>query len=258
MWRNASTAETLEPQPAAGLGRQAPPRLCLENLGYRSGDTPLLDGISASLSPRGISVVLGPNGAGKTLLLRLCHGLLPATTGRVRWGEMTPAQAGQRIGMVFQHPLLMRRSVLGNVTFALSALGVPWRQRRARALEALRETGLEPLARRPARRLSGGERQRLGLARVLAMGSDIVLLDEPSANLDPQATRYVEQLVSRLRERGGKIIMTTHDLAQARRLADEILFMHKGRLLEQTPAREFFAFPATEQARGFLAGELLT
>ena len=258
MQQSASTAEVLQPRLDVPAERWAPPRLRLQDLCFRAGDRNLLEHVSAEVAARGISVVLGPNGAGKTLLLRLCHGLLTPTAGRVRWGEMTPAQAGQRIAMVFQHPLLMRRSVLGNVTFALAATGVPWWQRRGRALEALRETGLEALARQPARRLSGGERQRLGIARVLAMGSDIVLLDEPSANLDPQATQMVEQLVIRLRERGGKVVMTTHDLGQARRLGDEVLFLHQGRLVEQAHAAKFFAAPRTREARAFLAGELLT
>ncbi len=258
MQQSATTAKSRDLRPGAGADTRAPPRLRLQNLGLRAGDHDLLQNISADLAARGISVVLGPNGAGKTLLLRLCHGLLRPTAGRVRWGALSPSQAGGRIAMVFQHPLLMRRSVLANVSFALAARGVPWRERRPRAMAALIETGLESMARRPARRLSGGERQRLGIARVLAMGSDIVLLDEPSANLDPEATHRVEQLVARLRERGGKVIMTTHDLGQARRLADEVLFLHQGRLLEQAAAADFFAGARTPQARAFLAGELLT
>jgi tungstate transport system ATP-binding protein len=159
--------------------------------------------------------------------------------------------------MVFQRPVLLRRSVLANAVYPLRLLGLPAAERSARALAALELVGLSALAARPARKLSGGEQQRLALARVAALGPELLFLDEPCASLDPAATRAVEEIVTGLAARGTKIVMTTHDLGQARRLAGEVLFLHRGRLLERTPAATFFHQPATPEAAAFLQGDLV-
>jgi tungstate transport system ATP-binding protein len=227
--------------------------LRLEAVGYvRNGHT-LLHPISLVLVGLEATVVLGPNGAGKSLFLRLLHGLIPATSGRIRWaGDPAQAQA-----MVFQRPVMLRRSVVANLAYPLRLLRLPRAERARRVEEALSMSGLAALADRHARLLSGGEQQRLALARAWVRRPEVLFLDEPTANLDPAATRSVEAMVARVQEAGTKVLMTTHDLGQARRLAEEVLFLHRGRLLEQAPAERFFAGPATAEARAFVRGELL-
>ncbi len=232
----------------------------VSDLVYEAGGERLLHDIGFRLTAGSRTVLLGPNGAGKSLMLRLCHGLLTPTMGTIRWGGEVladPARARRHQAMVFQRPVLLRRSARGNVEHALSVHRVPRRDRRARADLALAQTGLAGLGDRPARALSGGEQQRLALARAWATTPQVLFLDEPTANLDPAATRAVETLIDGFHAAGTKIVMTTHDLAQARRMADEILFIHHGKLLERTPAGRFFSAPATREAQAFVKGELL-
>jgi tungstate transport system ATP-binding protein len=159
---------------------------------------------------------------------------------------------------VFQHPVSLRRTVAANINYVLSIQGKPRRQRPALVCGALEQAGLLNLARRPARLLSGGEQQRLALARAWALKPQVLLLDEPTASLDPAATQMVEVFLEQISKTGTKIIMTTHDLGQARRLADEVLFLHRGRLLEHGPAAAFFSAPQSKEATAFLEGHLLS
>jgi len=218
----------------------------------------LIDHVSCRLDGPGRTVILGPNGAGKSVLLRLCHGLLAPTAGHIRWGGASPVETMHRRGIVFQRPVMLRRSVAANVEHVLKIKGVPRIRRPALVEAALAQSGLGSLGQRQARTLSGGEQQRLAIARAWLLEPAVVLLDEPTANLDPGATRAVEELIINLGATGAKIIMTTHDIAQARRLADEVMFLHHGRLLEHRPAAEFFAGPRDPNAAGFIAGELIT
>jgi len=229
--------------------------LSLEGLSYAAGGETLIKDVSVELTAGPRTIILGPNGAGKSLLLRLCHGLLQPTGGRIRWQDGVLASR-RRQAMVFQRPVMLRRSAAGNIAFALKLSGFGRRERRARIAEVLERTGLRALAHQPARVLSGGEQQRLALARAWALEPEVLFLDEPTASLDPGATRAVEELVDSIHRSGTKIVMTTHDLAQARRLADEILFLNRGRLVERSPAAPFFAGPATPEAGAFLRGEL--
>lgn len=231
--------------------------LVVEGLALELGGRRLLDDLSFTLERGGCTLILGPNGAGKSLLLRVLHGLVPASAGRLRWQEPDPARRRAAQAFVFQKPVLLRRSVRADLASALAARGVPRRERRARIEEALALVGLEGTLGRAARTLSGGEQQRLALARAWALRPQLLLLDEPTASLDPAATRRVEAIVRDLVARGVTILMSTHDLGQARRLADRILFLHEGRLVEQGPARLFFDRPRTAAARAFLAGGLL-
>jgi len=231
--------------------------LALEDVGLELGGHRLLAGITCRIGAGTRTVVLGPNGAGKSLLLRLCHGLLRPSAGTIRWAADDAALVRRAQALVFQRPVLLRRSAIANVEYALAVRGVPRRERRPRAAAALARVGLEDLAARPARVLSGGEQQRLALARAWALGPRVLFLDEPSANLDPAATRMIEAAIRAMHAEGVKIVMTTHDLAQARRLADEILFLHKGRLIEHAEAAAFFRRPRSAEARAFVAGELL-
>jgi tungstate transport system ATP-binding protein len=194
------------------------------------------------------TIVLGANGAGKSVLMRLMHGLLAPTSGKVFWAG-TGRQA-----MVFQRPVMLRRSALANVVYALQLAGVRDAEQAAR--EALKEVGLAQLADRPARILSGGEQQRLALARAWALHPEVLFLDEPTANLDPHATREIEALIRAFDAAGTKIVMSTHNLGQARRLGDEVLFIHQGRLVELAPVDRFFRQPASPEAAAFIKGEL--
>jgi tungstate transport system ATP-binding protein len=230
--------------------------LRLENLTYAHRGGPLIEGISAVMAAGPRTVILGPNGAGKSLLLRLCHGLIQPTAGFVRWCGSQGGTPRLHQAMVFQRPVMLRRTVAGNVAFALKLRGLGGGQRRRRIEETLASTGLSALAHHSARVLSGGEQQRLALARAWALDPEVLFLDEPTASLDPAATRAVEELIERIHRGGTKIIMTTHDLGQAHRLADEILFLYHGRLIETGPSQQFFAGPATPEARAFLKGDL--
>jgi tungstate transport system ATP-binding protein len=217
----------------------------------------LVERLSMQLVAGPRTVILGPNGAGKSVTLRLAHGLLAPTSGRISWGQRAPSAAlRRRQAMVFQHSVHLRRSAAANVDYALGLRGLARRDRATRRRRALAQAGLEDLARRPARTLSAGEQQRLALARAWALEPEVLFLDEPTASLDPSATRAVEELTLLIHESGCKVVMTTHDLAQARRLADEVIFLHGGRLLEHAPAEKFFAGPKSEEARAFLRGEL--
>jgi tungstate transport system ATP-binding protein len=231
--------------------------LRLERVGYAAGGKALIEEVSLEIGAGPLTVLLGPNGAGKSLVLRLCHGLIRPTAGRVLWLGPEGARPRLHQAMVFQRPVMLRRSAAANIDYALSARGIPAQERRRRIHEALAETGLSDLGDRPARVLSIGEQQRLALARAWALEPQVLFLDEPTASLDPAATRAVEEIVLRIHGAGTKIVMTTHDLGQARRLADEVLFLHRGRLLEQMPAARFFQAPSTPEAAAFIQGELL-
>ncbi|MDX1576546.1 MAG: ATP-binding cassette domain-containing protein [Kiloniellales bacterium] len=235
------------------MSEAIPPRSLSEG-SYEAQGQRLIDRLSLVFGAGPRSIVLGPNGAGKSLLLRLCHGLLRPTSGRVAWSR---PQAARHQAMAFQRPVLLRRSALANVTYPLALRRVPRRHRKQLALAALERAGLAELAQRPARVLSGGEQQRLALARAWVLEPQVLFLDEPTANLDPGATRRIEALIDGFHRNGTKIVMTTHDLGQARRLADEVLFLHRGRLVERAPAQTFFHAPRSREAAAFLKGELL-
>ena len=224
---------------------------------FDAGGKRLIEHISFTVHAGPSLIILGPNGAGKSLLLRLCHGLLTPSEGTIEWAESDPIRTRDRQGMVFQRPVLLRRSVAANANFGLRLRGVPRRQRRAVVAEALRQGGLSHIATRAARVLSGGEQQRLALVRAWTLQPQVLFLDEPTAHLDPAATQTVETLLKQFHAAGTKLIMTTHDLGQARRLADEVLFLYRGRLLEHSPANSFFAQPQSVEAAAFLSGNLL-
>ncbi len=230
----------------------------LRGLSFETGGRRLIDGVDLKLENPGISVIMGPNGAGKSLLLRLMHGLISPTDGAILWaGKSADAQIRRRQAMVFQKPVLLRRTAAANITHALGLRGVGHGERSARAFEALRLAGLEKKAFTPARVLSGGEQQRLCLARALSLDPEILFLDEPTANLDPASTLAIERLLIDAKSRGIKVIVVTHDVGQARRLAQDVTFLHHGRLIEHQPASLFFEQPESDAARAFLAGGLV-
>jgi tungstate transport system ATP-binding protein len=241
-------------KPAVGLVPSILP-LSLEAVGYAVGGTPLLSDISIRIEAGRRLVVMGANGAGKSLFLRICHGLIDPTLGRRIWasGEVrAEAQA-----MVFQRPVLLRRSVAANLDYPLALKGLSRAERADTVARTLDRFGLTQLADRPARLLSGGEQQRLALARAWSMRPQILFMDEPSSALDPSATRIIEEMVAQFSDEGITVVMTTHNLGQARRLAQDVAFLHRGRLIEHRPAADFFAGPEAREARAFLAGDLV-
>lgn len=227
--------------------------LSLQDLGFAADGRAILKGITLSLRAGVRTVILGPNGAGKSVLMRLCHGLLEPSAGKVSWSA---ADAGAHQAMVFQRPVMLRRSALANIEYALGLRGIRGGEVTDRAYAALRDVGLEQAASRPARVMSGGEQQRLALARAWALRPQVLFLDEPTANLDPGASVEVERIIDAIHASGTKLVMTTHNLGQARRLADEIVFLHDGRVLETSPVDRFFQQPATPEAAAFIKGEL--
>ena len=174
----------------------------------------------------------------------------------MRWSEPDPVSVRRYQAMVFQRPVMLRRSALANVSYALELAGIPAAEREAQALAALEEVGLRHLAQRPARVLSGGEQQRLALARAWALHPEVLFLDEPTASLDPGATREIETVIKAFDAAGTKIVMATHNLGQARRLGDEVIYLQAGRVMERAPIEEFFARPATAEAAAFMKGEV--
>jgi tungstate transport system ATP-binding protein len=230
--------------------------LILEDVSFVAGGRAIIDRVSCELAAGPRTVILGPNGAGKSVLMRLCHGLLAPTSGSVAWRGSRDERRPRAQAMVFQRPVMLRRSALGNVTYGLALAGIARVEREQRARAVLEAVGLAASARHPARVLSGGEQQKLALARAWALAPEVLFLDEPTANLDPGATREVERIVEQIHGSGTKIVMTTHNLGQARRLADEILLMSGGRLVERAPVERFFAQPSTAEAAAFIQGEV--
>ena len=228
----------------------------LDQLTFGVNGTSIINGISAKIEAGPRTIILGPNGAGKSVLMRLCHGLLEPTSGSIVWHGARNGDVRRRQAMVFQRPVMLRRSALANVVYGLQLAGKSRRESTLRAMDVLEVVGLEHQAGRPARVLSGGEQQRLALARAWALGPDVLFLDEPTANLDPASTQDIERIIQAIHASETKIIMTTHNLGQARRLGDEILFISNGRLMEHTPIDRFFKEPASSEAAAFIKGEL--
>ena len=223
-------------------------------LAVRFGSVEALRGVDLDIAAGRKLVVLGANGAGKSVLLRTLHGLIEPSAGTLTWGgtaQRMPSQA-----MVFQRPVMLRRSAIANVEYALAVNGAPRGERERLARRAIERVGLAHVAHRPARVLSGGEQQRVALARAWALEPGLLFLDEPTSSLDPGAAGEVERIVHDIHATGPAVVMTTHNLGQARRLADEIVFLHAGRIAEVTPAERFFAAPASREAATFLEGEL--
>ncbi len=186
--------------------------LKLEGVVFAAGRQLIIDRVTLDIAAGPSTIILGANGAGKSVLMRLMHGLLEPTSGSLRWSEPDRQRARRRQAMVFQRPIMLRRSALANVQFALELAGIPGGEREAQALAALDEVGLRPLAHRPARVLSGGEQQRLALARAWALHPEVLFLDEPTASLDPGATREIETVIKAFDAAGTKIVMATHNL----------------------------------------------
>lgn len=227
--------------------------LRVRDLVLRFGDAVVLNGVSLDLGPSGCTMVMGANGAGKSMLLKLLHGLMQPSSGQIGWNGQVPAEVTARQALVFQKPVLLRRSVAANIDFVLKARG----KDRARAQALLEHVGLSHKADQPARLLSGGEAQRLALARALATEPEVLFLDEPTASLDPASVLAIERIVRDARDRGVRIVFVTHDIGQARRMADDVVFLHRGRVAEHSPSTDFFAAPRSAAARDYLNGNIV-
>ena len=247
--------ELARSEPAEPVAGASPVAGETRGLVYSVDGRHLVDNVDLALSGASLTVVMGPNGAGKSLLLRLMHGLIEPTAGQVRWGgQPMDVKLRARQALVFQRPVLLRRSVAANIRFVLKHRG---NNSPARLQELLEEVGLADRAGQPARLLSGGEQQRLALARALAVQPRVLFMDEPTTSLDPASTASIESIVMRAHRRGVKVVFVTHDLGQARRLADDVVFLNRGRLVEHSPAARFFQEPESQAARDYLSGRLV-
>lgn len=216
----------------------------------------LVGPIDLTLQARGTTMVIGPNGAGKTSLLRMLHGIARLRSGYVRW-SCPQDEARQRQAFVFQSPVMLRRSVRDNLAYPLRLLAMPKSQARELAAHWAEKVGLGAALNRPATVLSGGEQQKLAIARALIRDPDVVFLDEPCASLDGRATREIEQILTTAAGQGTRLIMSTHNMGQARRLASEMIFVHRGLIHEMAPAETFFDTPQSPEAAAFLRGDIV-
>ena len=206
------------------------------------------------LQPDGPTIIIGPNGSGKTTLLRVMHGIERVTSGTVTWQHDDPSQHA----FVFQSPIVLRRSVYDNLAYPLRLIKTP-KPEVAQAVDHwLERIGLADMRHSPALRLSGGERQKLAIARALIRKPQVLFLDEPCANLDGHATREIEALLQEASAAGTRLVMSTHDMGQARRLARDIVFMLGGKVHDVGDAETLFTQPATKELAAFLRGDIVT
>ena len=228
-----------------------------EGLCFDAGGQRLIEGIDLDIRSGTSTVIMGSNGAGKSLLLRMLHGLITPSAGRVLWQGHPLDRAGQRMqAMVFQRPVMLRRSVIANMRFVLKVQGLRGRELSARAADALADARLSEIASRPARVLSGGEQQRLAVARALAGRPSLLFLDEPTASLDPVSTQAIESLIAEAKASGVTIVMITHDIGQARRLGEDVIFMHNRKIVERGPLELIFSAPQSPATKAWLDGRL--
>ncbi len=218
----------------------------------------LISDFTCSIKGSGKTLVIGPNGAGKSLFLRLLTGLVVPSSGSIEgpYLQKSNQEKANQI-LVFQKPVMLRRTAFDNIRYVLRQSNYPRSELHDRAINALQAARLEPCAKTPARRLSGGEQQRLAIARALAVDPDMLLLDEPTASLDPASTFVVQEMIQQANDNGTKIIFVTHDIKQAKQLADDIVFIHHGRIMAHQEAQAFFAQPDCKEAQDYLDGRFL-
>lgn len=228
--------------------------LTLTDLVVRRRGKSILGPINLTIDQGGLTMIIGPNGSGKTTLLRVMHGIERLSSGSAEWAY--PDHANQ--AYVFQSPVVLRRSVSENLGYPLKLVGKSKSEISDAVLHWIDRIGLKNVKDRSATQLSGGERQKLAIARALIRGPDILFLDEPCSNLDGQSTREIETLLSETTAAGTRVIMATHDMGQARRLASDVIFMKSGRIAETGDAPKIFETPETEELSAFLKGDILT
>lgn len=223
---------------------------------FEGEDGPLLGPIDLLLPAKGVTAVLGANGAGKTLFLTMAHGMIDPTKGAVFWHGVPAPDTREERGYIFQKPVVMRRSVAANLRFPMQAAKLPKDQQNRRITELLAMVGLTSFADQPAALLSGGEAQRMALARSLAGSPQVILMDEPTSSLDPSSVKDFETVILQLRNAGLGFFWSTHDLAQVKRVADRVLFISDGQIVENCTVDEFFNGSTSEAALRYIAGDL--
>lgn len=227
--------------------------LTLTQVQVRRQSKTVLGPVDLRLDTGGTTIIVGPNGSGKTTLLRVMHGIERTNGGTVTWEVDDPAKHA----FVFQTPIVMRRTVAENLAYPLKLLKTPQDQIAAAVDHWLARIGLERARHSQATRLSGGERQKLAIARALIRKPDVLFLDEPCANLDGHATREIEALLREVADSGTRLVMATHDMGQARRLANDLVFLLEGRIHETGSAAALFTAPATAELAAFLRGDIV-
>jgi len=230
--------------------------LTLEGAKTARGGRVMAGPVDLQLDGLGTCVVIGPNGAGKTSLLRMMHGAARLTAGEIHWACPTE-EARQAQAFVFQRPVMLRRSVEDNLAYPLVIRGMKRREARAQARHWAERVGLGAYLDRSAPALSGGEQQKLALARALITEPQLLFLDEPCASLDGRAMREIEEVLTAAKANGTQLIMSTHDMGQARRLADEVVFLLRGKVHERGRGTAFFDNPKTPQAKAFINGDIV-
>ena len=230
--------------------------LAIKNAVVKKRGKTIVGPVTIKVGVKGFTIVLGPNGSGKTSLLRLMHGMERPGNGTVTW-QCEDAEARTRQAFVFQAPIVMRRTVVQNIAYPLLARGEPRPAALEQAAKSAQAIGLGNKLDLEANYLSGGERQKLAIARALITKPDVLFLDEPTTNLDGRAMKEIEAALVSAFKRGTRIIMATHDLGQARRLASDVVFLYRGKLHEKSPAKKFFNLPKTPEAQAFLKGDIL-
>ncbi len=228
----------------------------LENVSLKRRGKLLLGPITWEISGHGVTMLMGPNGAGKSSLLRMVHGLEPVKQGEIKWVE-DPSSFREKQSFVFQSPIIMRRSVFENLIYPLKIRKTSSEEMLKRAEYWLERIGLSDMRNADAMTLSGGEKQKLALARALITEPSLLFLDEPTANLDGGSTFLIEEIVREMADQGVRVIMSTHGLSQGRRLADEVVFLHKGNIVENSAGSKFFENPQSDLSKRFLGGEIL-
>lgn len=230
--------------------------LIAENMVITHKGYPILGPINLTIKEGGINVVLGPNGSGKTTLLKGLHGIVRLQKGLVKWSVSKKESMGKQM-FVFQSPIMLRRSVLENLVYPLTLRKVPKAQAVCQAEEWAQKISMSNFIHQKATRLSRGEKQKLALARSLITQPTMLFLDEPSASLDGQTTLEIERLLNASLKLGTTIMMSTHDIGQAKRLANNVLFLKEGKLESIQSAEEFFRKPKSTFARKFIAGDIV-
>ena len=248
-------ADSADPRTRAPV--RAPALLRARQLCFEAGRGRLIGEVDLAIEAGRRTVIMGPNGAGKSLLLRLLHGLLTPSAGEVLWNGEVLGRSGRRAqAMVFQRPVMLRRSAASNLRFALAVRGIRGAERAEREAQALAKARLGDIARRPARLLSVGEQQRLAVARALVCAPRMLFLDEPTASLDPASTQAIEELILEAHAEGVAIVLVTHDAGQARRLGDDLAFLHGGRIVESGAISRVLDAPRSEAVRAWLEGRI--
>ena len=231
--------------------------LIAENISYEVKNKKLIRDVNLEINSTGSTIILGHNGSGKSLLLKLLHGVITPNSGKVTWNNNTPSTQQYWRTYLLQTPTFFKQTVQYNIEFVLRIAGIPANEHESRCQQALNICGLANMNQRNTHSLSGGELQKLSLARAWVLEPNVVLLDEPTVALDPPSVIGFEKIIHQFKQSNTKVIMTTHDLAQAKRLADEIVFIDAGKVIEQSPAKKFFLGPQSIQAQNFISGNLI-